>query len=337
MLQFIVVFCLVLLPAAILWAIPKTRRSSGNAVTAWKCVPPGCSVMLLTPVVMDIADRLLNEYGPLTLRLLSPLLLFGLVLLLTVPAGFAVIKKLKNCCWKHYPPDQPRKCGQFYVAFIALLIAVPIIIVTIEIVSFSIMLRSAQNYRGPWRTYPVVTEHGTELAFQERSIHPFLAEYDYRFRFRKNGQETFQDLWINTGGRTYFNVFRLKNGRLLFSDKNNDYIVEVKSQKVYMLEKIDDVYYAGLLPEGKFDSFGFSQGQESGKVHLHIGKHFIDAEPVTDQLADPKYIGCITTGFFSASEKPYQPVEKRFFSPMKISGPAKPKKETNHNNDKGRK
>ena len=327
---------LLLLPAIILWAIPKTRRSAGSVVTAWKTVPLGCVTMVVLPNVLiallAVLGKILGlpEIRPVYAVLSLGALIFGIF------AGIRVITGMKNYIRKRYGTAdgaEPESKKPYYVAFVCLALTV----VVVTLVPLIWFMTSNGNYRGPWRTYPVVTEHGTELAFQERSIHPFLAEYDYRFRFRKNGQETFQDLWLNTGGRTYFNVFRLKNGRLLFSDKNNDYIVEVKSRKVYMLEKIDDVYYAGLLPEGKFDSFGFSQGQESGKVHLHIGKHFIDAEPVTDHLADPKYIGCITTGFFPASEKPFQPVEKRFFSPMKISGPAKPKKETNQNNDKGRK
>ena len=332
-----IVISLLLLPAIILWAIPKTRRAGGNTATAWKSVPFGCATMLLIPELIGGLIWLLAEAGAAVGHLPGSPVFFLALLFLSVTAGILVILKIRNCCWKCFPTEEHVSSLPFYVAFFVLAVFGLGVTIALPVISYGIMIKTGREYHGPWRTYKIVHEHGTELAFQQRSIHPFLAEYDYRFRFRKDGQETFQDLWLNTGGRTYFNVFRLKNGNLLFSDKNNDYIVEVKSRKVYMLEKIGDVYYAGLLPEGKFDSFGFSHGQESGKVHLHIGKHFIDAEPVTDQLADPKYIGCITTGFFPASEKPYQPVEKRFFSPTKISGPAKPKKETNQNNDKGRK
>ena len=322
MLVEIIVFGLLLLPAAVLWLIPKTRRSGGNAVTAWKCVPPGCGVMLLTPVVMDIVDRLMMKYGSLTFRLLSPLLLFGLVLLLTVPAGVAVIRKLKNYCRKHYPSDQPESGGQFYLVFIALLIAVPVVTVIGEVISFSVMLRSGEGYRGPWRDYPVVHEYGTELAFQERSIHPFLAEYDYRFRFRKDGRGTYQDLWTNTGGRTYFNVFRLKNGRFLFSDKDSDYLVDLKERKVFMLKESDGLVYAAPMPPGPFD-WGTGVFLEKGRYYIEIGKHRVEAHPVSDQLADPKYIGCITNRFHAASEKPYRPVEKRFSGPATVFKPGK--------------
>ena len=326
----VIVISLLLLPAAILWAVPKTRRSGGDFAIAWKCVPLGCGTMLLIPSLLNLAAWLLAEYCGFPYQVASSKAVFFGMLVLGLAAGSAVLIKLKNYCWKRHPSEQSRSNAPIVAVFIAMLVILPVILVVGTVISFSITLKSGENYHGPWRTYKIVHEYGTELAFQERSIHPFLAEYDYRFRFRKDGAETFRDLWVNTGGRTYFNVFRLKNGRLLFSDKDNDYIVEVKSRKVYMLEKIDNVYYAGLLPEGKFNSFGYSQGQESGKVQLHIGNRFVDAEPVTDQLADPKYIGCITTGFFSASEKPYQPVEKRFFPP-------KPKKEINQKNDIGRK
>jgi hypothetical protein len=325
-----IVICLLLLPAAILWAVPKTRRAGGNTATAWKSVPFGCATMLLIPELISGLIWFLAESGWDVRHLPGSPVFFLALLFLSVTAGILVILKIRNCCWKHFPTEEHVSSLPFYAAFSVLAVFGCGVLIALPVISYGIMIKTGRQYHGSWRTYKIVHEYGTELAFQERSIHPFLAEYDYRFRFRKDGAETFQDLWVNTGGRTYFNVFRLKNGRLLFSDKDNDYIVEVKSRKVYMLEKIDNVYYAGLLPEGKFNSFGYSQGQESGKVQLHIGNRFVDAEPVTDQLADPKYIGCITTGFFSASEKPYQPVEKRFFPP-------KPKKEINQKNDIGRK
>ena len=304
------VFLLLLLPALVLWAIPKTRRSAGSVVTAWKTVPVGCATMVVLPNVLMALLFIFRK----VLVLPEILPLYGVLsfaaVLFSIFVGIRVITGMKNYIRKRYGTAdgaEPESKKPYYVAFVCLALTALVLI----LVPFLWFMTPGGNYRGPWRTYKIVHEHGTELAFQERSIHPFLAEYDYRFRFRKDGAETFQDLWVNTGGRTYFNVFRLKNGDLLFSDKNNDYIVQVKPRKVFMVLKGKDRLYAGLLPEGEFDSFGLEEsGEKSDKVFLRINKTRIKAEPVSDQLADPKYIGCITNQFYPAAEKPYQPVTK---------------------------
>lgn len=306
-----IVISLLLLPAAILWAIPKTRRAGGNIAMAWKSVPFGCATMLLIPELLGGLIWLLAESGWNVRHLRASPVFLLVSLFLSVTAGILVIRKIRNCCWKLFPTEEHVSSLPFYAAFSVLAVFGLGAMIALPVISYGIMIKTGRQYHGPWRTYKIVHEHGTELAFQERSIHPFLAEYDYRFRFRKDGAETFQDLWVNTGGRTYFNVFRLKNGDLLFSDKNNDYIVQVKPRKVFMVLKGKDRLYAGLLPEGEFDSFGLEEsGEKSDKVFLRINKTRIKAEPVSDQLADPKYIGCITNQFYPAAEKPYQPVTK---------------------------
>ena len=300
---------LLLLPAIILWAIPKTRRAGGNTATAWKSVPFGCATMLLIPELIGGLIWLLAEAGAAVGHLPGSPVFFLALLFLSVTAGILIILKIRNCCWKRFPTEEHVSSLPFFVAFFVLAVFGLGVTIALPVISYGIMIKTGREYHGPWRTYKIVHEHGTELAFQQRSIHPFLAEYDYRFRFRKNGQETFQDLWLNTGGRTYFNVFRLKNGNLLFSDKNNDYIVEVKSQKVFMLKKSDGLFYAALMPPGQFDS-GSGVIREKGRYYIEIGKHRVEAHPVSDQLKDPKYIGCITNQFYPAAEKPYQPITK---------------------------
>ncbi|MBO4648819.1 MAG: hypothetical protein J5806_11760 [Lentisphaeria bacterium] len=308
-----IVLLFLLLPALVLWAVPKTRRSAGDTVTAWKTVPFGCVTMLVLPnvlaaILFALAAALQLPVSPLVSVVLS----LGLMIF-SVTVGIRVITLLKNYIRKRYGTETTAAVESkkpYYFAF-GCLAAVLILLLFVPFIWF---MSTGEWFSGHWRTYPVVTEHGTELAFQERPIHPFLAEYEYRFRFRKDGTETtYQDLWINTGGRTFFNVFRLKNGRLLFSDKDKDYIVEVKTREVYMLQKVKNQIYAGLLPAGKFESYSYGvEGSDgkTGKVVLRIKGNRIEMEPVTDQLTGPEYIGCITTGFHPASEKPYQPVEK---------------------------
>ena len=305
-----IVIGLLLLPAAILWAIPKTRRAGGNTATAWKSVPFGCATMLLIPELIGGLIWLFAESGWDVRHLPGSPVFFLTLLFLSVTTGILVILKIRNCCWKLFPTEEHVSSLPFYVAFSVLAVFGCGATIALPIISYGIMIKSGRQYHGPWRTYKIVHEYGTELAFQERSIHPFLAEYDYRFRFRKDGAETFQNLWVNTGGRTYFNIFRLKNGRLLFSDKDKDYIVEVKSRKVWLVLKEGRDYYAAALPSEGFDSPSYGFGKVSGKFQIRIGQRPVETVSVTDQLVGMNYIGCITTGFFTASEKQYQPVTK---------------------------
>ena len=312
MFVYVVVLCL-LLPALVLWAIPKTRRSAGDTVTAWKTVPFGCVTMLVLPNLLAAILFVLGSALHLPESRLVNAVLSFVLMIFGVGVGIRVINLLKNYIRKRYGTEEsaePESKKPYYFAFSCLAAA----LIFLVFVPFIWFMTTGEWFSGRWRTYPVVTEQGTELAFQECPIHPFLAEYDYRFRFRKEGAETtYQDLWINTGGRTFFNVFRLKNGKLLFSDKDKDYLVEVKTRKVYMLQKVKNQFYAGLLPTGKFESYSYGfegPGEKTGKVYLRINRRQIEAEPVTDQLTGPEYIGCITTGFHPASERPYQPVEK---------------------------
>ncbi|MBQ9336197.1 MAG: hypothetical protein IJS14_02725 [Lentisphaeria bacterium] len=301
---------LILLPALVLWAVPKTRRSAGATVTAWKTVPFGCMTMLVVPNLMAAV-----WIASLKLFRLPGSMAFHAVMMLVCTVigaalGFRVIVLMKNHIRKRYgAPDggEPESKKPYYFAF-GCLTLVPLVLIFGAFVWF-LTPGSNTNY-GPWRTYPVVTEQGTELAFQERSIHPFLAEYEYRFRFRKDGAETFQNLWVNTGGRTFFNVFRLKDGRLFFSDKLNDYIVDVKTRKVWLVLEDGREYYAGSLPSEGFDSPGYGFGKEGGKFQIRIGQRPVETMLVSDQLGWMTYIGCITNGFYPAAKKTYVPVQK---------------------------
>ena len=300
---------LLLAITAVFWLVPKTRKAGGNMITAWKCVPVGCSVMILLPQLLFGMFQLLTHYCGFSARRTILLAVLWSFLALGVVAGVAVAAKLRNYCRKHCPSDQPFSNSPFYRVFISLLIVIPVIAVVGSVITVSMMFRSG-GYRGSWRTYPVIHVSGTELAFQECSIHPFLAEYDYRFRFRKDsGAETYQDLWCNTGGQTHFNIFRLKNGRFFFSDKDQDYLVDVKERKVFMVVRFERHFYAAQLPPGPFRSFS-GVTPEKERYYVWIGNHRVEAHPVTDQLADRKYFGCITTGFYPATEKPYMPVTK---------------------------
>ena len=305
MFETLFVSAVLLLPAVILWLIPKTRRATGSAVTAWKTVPFGCLTMFLIPEILWGLYCWFAEENGIVLSGIQ--ILFPLI---GIPAGIVLIVRLRNRIWKRYNAEGPRSAVPFYLVFFGLCLAFFWISVIGSGLYYYWLIRSGKQYHGRWRTYVVTKQYDTELAFQERPIHPFLAEYDYRMRFRRNGKDTFQNLWCNTGGKTYFNIFKLKDGRLLFSDKDQDYLVDLRKQEVHMAVTVGPKVYAGRLPEGYFTSFGRSESQ-NGKIFLEIDHHRIEALPVTDALKDRTYFGCITTAFHPASKKPYQTVSKR--------------------------
>ena len=304
---------LYLLLAAVLWAIPGTRRAGSDRAIAWKCVPSGCAVMLLVPELFTGAVWLLAGCGrSLSFRSLNSGPLFGTVTILGVIAGLLLVVKLRNFCRRKYaPPESTLANGPYRTVFSLLLFAAPVIYVAVCFAAVAVMVRLQVGCYGPWRTYPVAEENGVALAFQERSIHPFLAEYDYRLRFRKAGKDTYRDLWCNTGGRTCVNVFRLADGRFVFSDKDEDCLADLKSQRVFVLRRFENKFYAGLLPGGRFERSA-GVGTSDGRPVIRAGRRELETHVVPEVPPDRKnYFGRISYGFFPASEKPYQPVKKR--------------------------
>ena len=303
-----------LLLAAVLWAIPRTRRAGSDRAIAWKCVPPGCAVMLLVPWLITGALWLLAEYVRcFSFRFLNSGPVFFAVMIPGVIAGILVIVKLRDLCRKRYASEEsPRSNGPYWSVFLTLAVLGPVLFFAGGIAVIAVMVNMPGGYHGPWRTYPVAEENGVALAFQERSIHPFLAEYDYRLRFRKAGKNTYRDLWCNTGGQTHVNVFRLSDGRFVFSDKDEDCLADLGTRRVFVLRRHDGKFYAGLLPEGPFDHPA-SVVTSGGRPVLHTGRRELVTHVVPELSMDRKnYFGHISYGFFLPSEKPYQPIPKRW-------------------------
>ncbi len=67
---------------------------------------------------------------------------------------------------------------------------------------------------GDWRHRHILTANSTDMSFEGRPIHPFLAEYDYRLSFTRDGKTKQTMLFTNTGGNTHFNLYMLENGCL---------------------------------------------------------------------------------------------------------------------------
>ena len=236
-----VVVLFLLLPALVLWAVPKTRRSAGDAVTAWKTVPFGCVTMLVLPnllaaILFALGSALhLPESRPVNAALSLVLMIVG------VGVGIRVITLLKNYIRKRYGTEEtapPESKKPYYFAF-GCLAAVLIFLVLVPFIWF---MSTGNLFLGRWRTYPVVTEHGTELAFQERPIHPFLAEYEYRVRFRKDGAENYPLVL----------TFR---GFAEFAAKWLAYDPDMSREMLHRRGRVFAAYFNTLLREKPFKTF----------------------------------------------------------------------------------
>jgi hypothetical protein len=299
---------LMLILPAILWIVPKTRRNNGNWLIAWKTVPLGFIAICWTGWLMSKFQSVLSERLernidiPFWVSLVVPLTVAFLVI---IPGGLFIRRKFGT--EKKYNP------GPSILIFLA---AVPHVIILSWILSFVCDL-GADDYKGEWRTAWLPKEGNTAIAFQEQPIHPFLAEYNYRLLFSRDGEQTYQLLLTNTGGSTYFNVYRLKDGRLLFCDKEWDYLVDVQGPecRVFRVDSLEDRLYAARIPNEKIGSWSIVPIREDDQIVMRMGDHTVPAEDVTGILDGMTYYGCIQDRFYPADQKPEQTIKKMFEKP----------------------
>lgn len=310
MLETIVIFIWLAALPILLWSIPKTRRSSRDVVLTLKTVPLGCLTALFVPTLLYSAIKFLNnicgffskQYMRTQLSLHFGLGILGFVL------GIAVIVLLVKLLRK----KDKQKNDFLWLPYPALFLFFAISTLMISVIMPLLEHGITGDYCGDWRTCSLPDESEVNVAFEERVIHPFLAEYDYRLRFRRNGKDEYRNLRMNTGGRTCFNIYRLQDGRLYFVDKDAGYIVNQKNNEVLYVFEAEGKQYAARYPRDSsdnFDSYGWTKN-ESGKV-MFDGKEKVEAFQVKDELDGKIYYGCITDDFYPAPEKPEQTIDKQ--------------------------
>ena len=301
-------FLMLILPA-ILWIVPKTRRNNGNWLIAWKTVPLGFIAICWTGWLVSKFQSVLCERQERDIKFSIWIVLAVLltVAFLVIILGGLFIKRRFGTEKKYNP-------GPSILIF---LVAVPHVIILSWILSFVCDL-GADDYKGEWRTAWLPKEGNTAIAFQEQSIHPFLAEYNYRLLFSRDGERTYQLLLTNTGGSTYFNVYRLKDGRLLFCDKEWDYLVDVQGPEcqVFRVDSLEDRLYAARIPNEKIGSWSIVPIRENDQIVMRMGDHTVPAEDVTGILDGMTYYGCIQDRFYPADQKPEQQIKKMFEKPQ---------------------
>ncbi len=290
----------------LLFAHPKTRRRTGSWITAWKTVPLGCLVMLMVPTalygiieflryVFELFPTRYLRHGVFRLGLGA----FGLAL------GILTIVLLARWNRRKFHAEGKRSWLPFPAVF--LVFAVGNIVLSILFFMFHFIPNPA-DYRGKWVAFELPKEKNVKIAFEQCGAHPFLAEYDYRLRFKREGKTEYRNLQMNTGGCTYFNVYRLKDGRLYFVDKDSRYIVDPEKGEILYVLAYEKRFYSVPYPREKFNGRGWRM--ESGKLIFHYDGRRIEAVPLGGKLDGKVYYGRITDGFYSASEKKEWPVSE---------------------------
>ena len=297
-----IIFFIVFLPAIIAWAVPQLRKQNGNFLIALKTIPTGLLALYLTDKLIAWFYRWLCEYKfeniakfHISIRLGIPILF---ALLAITVSGWIIHRKFR--VESRYNPLPS------LLMFFPYLLAVCILS---TMLSFAALFCGNGTYQGEWRSSYLPQENGVKIAFEAQSIHVMLAEYNYRLRFIRNGQTSYQLLFTNCGGRTHFNLYRLKDGCLLFRDKDWDYIVDVKNVKVYRLASKDGKQYIAPVPNEAIHSWGDPE-KRNGKIVMQMGEHAVPAEEVPGILDGMFYYGCIKDKFYPVTEKPEEQIKK---------------------------
>ena len=291
----------VVLPTIIAWAVPQLRKRNGNFLITLKTVPVGVLTLYLMDKLISWFYRWFCEYKfenipkfHVSIRVWIPIVI---ALFAISVSGWIIHKKFRT--------------GSRYNPLPSLLLFFPYLL-AVSILGFIIsmvMYNANSAYLEKWRSIYLPKENSVRFVFEQRPIHPILAEYNYRLRFIRDGQTSYQLLFTNCGGKTHFNLYRLQDGRLLFRDKDWDYIVEAKNATVYRLETSGGKQYIAPVPNEEINSWGGPE-ERNGKIVMNMGKHNVPAEDVSGILDGMVYYGCIKDQFYPASEKPEERIKK---------------------------
>ena len=276
---------------AVLWAIPRTRRLTGNWIVALKSVPVGCATATFVIfLLVGLAGMTLN----------------GRALLAIGAALAAAIGAIVGCALfirKKYRAENKQAILPFVVLFLFFACIPGFCSSAYSGIRLAIALHSGERYVGDWRSFELPPEQGVELAFEERPIHPFQAEYEYRLRFGKADGAVYRYLRVSTGGRTAFNLYRLKDGRLFLRDKDGNYLADTAARQLLVLFEYDGKEYVAACPDRVFHDYGWIT-QEGETVFYAFDDQKVEAQPLPPDLFDGwSFYGSISNKFFPAAER----------------------------------
>ena len=296
-LEDIILIVLLVIFEAILWIIPKTRKKNGNIIIAFKTFPLGMIAFLLSRHLIQKTVRLISDLRMENISI-SPNWQFSIALFLTIAVIIVSGIFIKRYWGDDKKYDPLPSLGCFALLFIPT--AAFSMFLAVMTLGFSI---SKDFTPGEWGTEWLNLGTKEKIAFENQSISPFLAEYNYRLCFVKAGKSHRQWLFVNTGGRTHFNIYRLADGRFLFREKMWDYLVDDGKMQVYRLANFEGKLYAALIPNEYVNSWGGPE-KAGDKTVMSFNHHEVPAIDVTGIFDNMKYCGCIKDRFYSPQERP---------------------------------
>lgn len=306
-----IIFCILMLTLpAVLWIIPKTRRNNGNWLVALKTASPGVLVGYWISWPLSKISFVLSEWQEKDIAIpdwIKFSIEIVVPLLFVVLLGIFIKRKFGD--GKRYDPIPS------ILLFFVMLPPAVVAGCAIDIASYSL---APGSYEDEWRSAWLPPEGDTRIVFQQQLLHPFLAEYKYRIRFSRDGKDLYQLLFINCGGRTHFNLYRLKDGRLMFRDKDWDYLIDAPKQQVFLLKNFEGKLYALRVPNEEINSWSGGCMWGNGEVVMRLNDHRVTGEDVSGILDGMTYYGCILTKFHPAAQKPETKIvktEERFPAP----------------------
>lgn len=306
-LETILITLVLLLPPLVLWRC-KSFCEKHPSTVPFRTVPLGCLTMLWLILIYGFAlhwiyDVLLECNPPHWLNRFHPL-----PILFAIPLGIAVIVLLS----KRFAKGKERPCGYLYPAVFsgALVIALAIsFCVTVG----SLIFEAGGFGKVPrnWHTIYLPQLQDCRLAFEQRPSHPFLAEYDYRIRLRHGKNLDYFQLWPNTGGQTFVNVYKVADDKYLLKEKDAWYIIDATQRQVYLVDipttntvnpPKTEIRFAVPLSDKSFSSMGGEE--EEFHVNFKDGTS-AKAIPYDVDLSQMEYLGCIMDySFYTPDEQP---------------------------------
>lgn len=298
----------------ILWSVPRFRRRSGKWITPAKSIPCGCLAMVFLPELIWLLCLLVCKKAPSEW---VAWLIFLALLGVGVAAGVMVTRWCEKLQRRFAPPPEdpgsPTSDLPIYriaVFCLCLLLGMGGCVVG-GVIELSRYVHG--EYRGNWHYTPLLREDGMKIDFCEQSIHPFLAEYNYRLYFNDGKRTSTHWLHTNCGGRTFFNVYRLPDGRLHLVDKDAEYLVDPKSRGVLRLFRRagEGRFFTAPYPDEEvMTSWSSASFEQKGKWYVDFNHRRVEATPADGILDGEVYFGRITREFKDAREAPEVPISE---------------------------
>ena len=288
---------LMLLAEIPLWSIPPLRRCNNNWGIALKSLPAGLIALCLSDRLLFWIFRQISEIKMQNIPVPSWL---GFAI---PPAAALIVIVCTGILIRYF--FKPEGKYNFLPSLGVFIVSLPFF--AILYLFCSIIFGFNSNYRSDWKT--IWLELGTKekIAFEQQSIHPFLAEYNYRLRFIRNGKSIRRNLFTNCGGKTHFNIYRQSRNLFVFRDKDWDYLVDTDLPEVYRLAAFNGKTYAAPLIREQVNSWSGPYEQNTG-IFMDFNHTRVPAELFSGIMDKMEYCGCITDQFYSAQKKREIPI-----------------------------